>query len=164
MGIHELAGGIGHDNDTGSHLCRARHSAIRWPWGLSQIRSLAKGEKSKRSGSRPQWRRWLSSMSFPSVSTAPARDRDGRAVVASRKFARGAELGRRVGAQSRGAQTNLPCDASAADECLLSGVIRTTFVGPDAFFNSRRNWPTSRRGAEPILCRRHGRRRLPDLG
>jgi len=75
-------------------------SAIRWPWGLSQIRSLAKGEKSKRSGSRPQWRRWLSSMSFPSVSTAPARDRDGRAVVASRsKFARGTELGTRVGAQ-----------------------------------------------------------------
>ena len=64
-------------------------SAIRWPWGLSQIRSLAKGEKSKRSGSRPQWRRWLSSMSFPSVSTAPARDRDGRAVVARRsKFIR----------------------------------------------------------------------------
>src|SRR5262245_65006726 len=84
MGIHELAGGIGHDNDTGSHLCRARHSAIRWPWGLSQIRSLAKGEKSKRSGSRPQWRRWLSSMSFPSVSTAPARDRDGRVVVVAR--------------------------------------------------------------------------------
>jgi hypothetical protein len=68
--------------------------------------------------------------------------RDGRAVVASRsKFARGAELGTQVGAQSRGAQTNPPCDASAADECPLS-VIRTAFVGPDAFFNSRRNWPT----------------------
>src|SRR5262249_52534515 len=91
---------------------RARHSAIRWPWGVSQIRSLAKGEKSKRSGSRPRWRRWLSSMSFPSVSTAPARDRDGRAVVASRsKFAPGAELGTRVGAQSRGAHTNPACDA-----------------------------------------------------
>ena len=92
-------------------------------------------------------------MSFPSVSTAPARDRDGRAVVASRsKFARGAELGRRVGAQSRGAQTNPPRDARAANECLLSGVIRTTFVGPDAFFNSRRNWPTSRRAARSLFC------------
>jgi len=165
MGIHELAGGIGHDNDTGSHLCRARHSAIRWPWGLSQIRSLAKGEKSKRSGSRPQWRRWLSSMSFPSVSTAPARDRDGRAVVASRKFARGAELGRRVGAQSRGAQTNLPCDASAADECLLSGVIRTTFVGPRRILQQPAQLANlAAGGAEPILCRRHDRRHLPDLG
>jgi hypothetical protein len=63
MGIDEQAEGIGHDNDTGSHLCRARHSAIRWSWGLSQIRSLAKGEKSKRRGLRPQLRRWLSSMS-----------------------------------------------------------------------------------------------------
>jgi hypothetical protein len=94
MGIHEQAGGIGHDNDTGSHLCRARHSAIRWPWGLSQIRSLAKGEKSKRSGSRPQWRRWLSSMSFPSVSTAPARDRDGRAVVVARASGSASRIGR----------------------------------------------------------------------
>ena len=68
----------------------------------------------------------------------------------SRKFARGAELGRRVGAQSRGAQTNPPRDARAANECLLSGVIRTTFVGPDAFFNNRRNWPTSRRAARSL--------------
>src|SRR5262249_25386377 len=32
------------------------------------------------------------------------------------------------------------------------GVIRTTFVGPDAFFNSRRNWPTSRRAARSLFC------------
>ena len=44
MGIHEQAGGIGHDNDTGSHLCRARHSAIRWPWAFAD--SVA-GQKRK---------------------------------------------------------------------------------------------------------------------
>jgi hypothetical protein len=96
---------------------------------------------------------------------APARDRDGRAVVACRsKFARGAELGTRVGAQSRGAQTNPPCDGSAADECLLSGVIRTTFVDPDAFQQAAQLANLAARGAEPILCHRHDRRHLPDLG
>src|SRR5262249_9416631 len=35
---------------------------------------------------------------------------------------------------------------------LLSGVIWATFVGPDAFFNSRRNWPTSRRAARSLFC------------
>jgi hypothetical protein len=70
----------------------------------------------------------------PSVSTAPARDRDGRTVVASRsKFARGAELGTQVGAQWRGAQINPPCDATVADECLLSGVIRTTYARREVF-------------------------------
>src|SRR6516225_3075722 len=51
-------------------------------------------------------------------------------------------------AQSRGAQTNPPCDlAPPTNVCC-----RATFVGPDAFFNSRHNWPTSRRAARSLFC------------
>src|SRR5262245_41469696 len=47
MGIHEQAGGIGHDNDTGSHLCRARHSCYSLALGAFADSVAGQGRKIK---------------------------------------------------------------------------------------------------------------------